>query len=153
MFMTLTSNRIVRVFDQVRRSLWHTVLKCMFAIKSWWDVHFLTVSRLKACSSKWMIEGIWRRNENTNYVEINKLRGQGFIEDHLRDIHLFQYLKFSSFISRWNQKRRKLILVLSEHFALYILQIYFWWDKDNVAYKNMSIDVRLPSSDSGVAIH
>lgn len=64
---------------------------------------------------------------------------------HLKDMHLFQYLNFSSFISRWSQDSRKLLLVLSGPFALYILQTYFWWSKDNVAYKNMDIGVRLSS--------
>lgn len=34
MFMTLTSNRIVRVLNEVKRRVWNAVLKYMFGIKS-----------------------------------------------------------------------------------------------------------------------
>ena len=53
--------------------------------------------------------------------------------------------KLNSFIGWWSWNSRALALVLSGVFAIYILQTFFWWSEDNVAYKNMHISVRLPS--------
>lgn len=38
----------MRVFNQVRRRVWNAVLRYVFAVKSWCNVHFLVISRSRA---------------------------------------------------------------------------------------------------------